>query len=77
VAVRIFPSLHTNPIFVTVGDKPIRASKKSAQWCRDAVDVCWNRKQPQIRPIEQEAAAAAYDLARKYYEQILKEATSE
>ena len=30
VALRIYPSSHTNPIFVTVGDKPIRASKASA-----------------------------------------------
>ncbi len=75
VAVRIFPSLHTNPIFVTVGDKTIQPSAKSAQWCRDAVEVCWKRKQPQIRASEQEAAAAAYDVARKYYDQVLKAAT--
>lgn len=77
VALRIFPSLHTNPIFVTVGDKPIRASKRSAQWCRDAVDVCWERKLPQIRSAEQAAATEAYDKARKYYESVLSEATSD
>ena len=38
VALRILPSSHTNPIFVTVGDKPIRASRKSAEWCLKAVD---------------------------------------
>src|SRR5207302_2535317 len=33
VALRILPSSHTNPIFVLVGDKPVRASKRSAEWC--------------------------------------------
>jgi hypothetical protein len=33
VALRVFPAAHTNPIFVEVDGKPIRASKRSAQWC--------------------------------------------
>jgi|688.fasta_scaffold00821_29 hypothetical protein len=74
VAVRIFPSLHTNPIFVSVGDKPVRASAKSAKWCREAVEVCWKRKQPQIRASEQVEAAAAYDVARTYYDRVISEA---
>ena len=40
VALRIFPSCHTNPIFVEVDGKPIRASRRSAEWCLEAVDVC-------------------------------------
>ena len=44
VALRIFPSSHTNPVFVVVGGKPIRASRRSAQWCLDAVEVCWKPK---------------------------------
>ena len=39
VALRIFPSSHTNPIFVLVDGKPIRASKRSAEWCLKGVDV--------------------------------------
>jgi hypothetical protein len=73
VAVRIFPSSHTNPVFVELDGKPIRASKKSAQWCLDAVDVCWKQKVKRIRPEEQAAAAAAYDVARKAYAKILAE----
>ena len=73
VAVRIFPSCHTNPVFVELGGKPIRASKKSAQWCLDAVDVCWKQKVKQTRAAEQPAAAAAYDVARKAYAKILAE----
>jgi hypothetical protein len=52
VAVRILPSVHTNPIFVHVGGQPIRASRKSAQWCLDAVEVCWNAKLGRIREAE-------------------------
>ena len=33
VALRVYPSSHTNPVFVSVGGKPIRASRKSAEWC--------------------------------------------
>lgn len=73
VALRVLPSCHTNPVFVEVDGKPIRASQKSAQWCRDAVDVCWNAKRGQIREQERPAAKAAYDQARKSYETILGE----
>ncbi|MEX2141904.1 MAG: CehA/McbA family metallohydrolase [Pirellulales bacterium] len=77
VALRVFASSHTNPIFVEVDGKPIRASRKSAQWCLDAVDVCWNAKRNIIRAPEREAAAAAYDVARQAYRKILDESTSE
>jgi hypothetical protein len=77
VAIRIFPSCHTNPIFVEVGGKPIRASKRSAQWCREAVDVCWAKKEPQIRKEEKEAAAKAYDVARAAYDNVIAEAVDD
>jgi hypothetical protein len=73
VALRIFPSSHTNPIFVEVDGQPIRASQKSAQWCLDSVDACWKSKVNNIRPAEREAAAAAYDVAREAYRKILSE----
>lgn len=73
MAIRIFPSSHTNPIFVEVDGQPIRASQRSAQWCLDAVDVCWNAKVGRIRPREREAAAAAYETAREAYRRILDE----
>jgi len=71
VAMRIFPSMHTNPIFLHVDGQPIYSSKKSAQWCRDAVDVCWEKKRPQIRPEERDAAEAAYNAAREYYDRAI------
>ncbi len=73
VAMRIFPSLHTNPIFVQVDGKPIRANPQSAQWCRKAVDVCWEKKRPMIRESEQELAAQTYDRARAYYDAVVRE----
>jgi hypothetical protein len=77
IALRIFPSCHTNPVFVEVDGKPIRASRKSAQWCLDAVDVCWKQKVKQTRAAEQPAAAAAYDVARKAYAKILSESQAD
>jgi hypothetical protein len=74
IAVRIFPSSHTNPIFVEVEGKPIRASKRSAKWCHDAVDVCWNQKVKQTRDSEKAAAKAAYDFARQTYAKVVEEA---
>jgi len=73
VALRILPSAHTHPVFVVVGDKPIRASKRSAQWCRDCVDKLWEVKSPMIREAERPAAAEAYDHARRAYDQIIAE----
>lgn len=73
VAVRILPSSHTNPIFVEVDGQPIRASRKSAEWCRQGVDVCWAAKRPQIREHELEAAQRAYDFARSEYDRIAAE----
>jgi hypothetical protein len=73
IAVRILPSVHTNPVFVEVGGQPIRASRKSARWCREAVDVCWSKKKGKIRQTEQADAKAAYDSARAYYEKVLGE----
>ena len=75
VAVRILPSVHTNPIWVVVDDKPVRASEKSAKWCRDAVDVCWSSKKGQIRESELESARKAYDKAAAIYDSIIAESS--
>ncbi|WP_182864869.1 CehA/McbA family metallohydrolase [Stieleria mannarensis] len=76
VAVRILPSVHTNPVFVHVADKPIRANRKSAQWCIDAVAACWNSKRGQIRESERSEAKAAYDRAAERYRTILAESSN-
>lgn len=74
IALRITASAHTNPIYVIVDDKPIRASRRSAEWCRAAVDRCWKMKEPQIRPEEKAAAQAAYEHARRAYDAAIREA---
>lgn len=73
VALRVFPSAHTNPIFVEVDGKPIRASKRSAKWCLEATEICWNSKKNGIRETERAAAIKAYDKAREAYSRILQE----
>ncbi len=73
IALRIFPAAHTNPIFVELGGKPIRASRRSADWCLQAVDVCWRAKSKQIRATELEAAKAAYAKAREVYQARVSE----
>jgi len=67
------PSSHTNPIFVLVGGKPIRASRRSAEWCLKAVDKCREQKRPNIRPGERPEAEKAFDQARAAYKMIAAE----
>jgi hypothetical protein len=73
VALRILPSSHTNPIWVLVGGKPVRASRASAEWCLRAVDQCWKQKSPRIRPEERAEAEKAYEFARQAYRRRLEE----
>lgn len=73
VALRILASCHTNPVYVLVGGQPVRPSRRSALWCRSAVDTCWQMKSPAIRQEELGAAADAYDHARKTYDAIIAE----
>jgi hypothetical protein len=73
IAVRILPSSHTNPIFAIVDGKPIRASRRSAEWCLAAVSQCWSQKQVAISASEKEAARKGYDHAREVYQQRIAE----
>jgi hypothetical protein len=75
VALRILPSSHTNPIFVLVGGKPIRASRRSIEWCLKGVDQCWSQKERFIKPAELDDAKAAYAHARDTYRRLLSEST--
>ena len=69
IALRIYPSSHTNPIFVLVDEQPI-ISRRSAEWAQRAVDQAWKMKSPQIRETERAAAAQAYQTARAIYEEM-------
>lgn len=76
LAVRILGSSHSNPIFVLVAGKPIRASRKSAEWCLAAVHQCWTQKAPKISQKELPAARAAYDHARELYTRLVAESAT-
>ncbi len=73
VALRSFPQLHTNPVNVIVGGRPIRASKESAQWCETAVKILWKNRHHHINEDERGAARAAYDRAIARYREIAAE----
>ncbi len=77
VALRILPSCHTNPFFVTVAGKPIHPSRSSAEWCLKAVDQCWSMKERTIAPGEKSDALQAYEHARKEYRRILEKSTAD
>ena len=77
IAARIFPSCHTNPIFVEVDGQPIRASRRSAEWCLASVERCWQAKVGQMRPHEIPAAQAAYEFARAAYQRIVAESVDD
>jgi hypothetical protein len=73
LALRIYSSSHTNPVFIEVDGKAIH-DLQSAQWCRKVVDQCWKMKEPNIRVDERAEAKAAYDKAREIYDKIIQEA---
>ena len=75
IAVRILASSHTNPIFALVGDKPVRASRRSAEWLLAAVNQCWTQKAPRTRASDIEQARKAYDHAREVYKQRIAESS--
>ena len=73
LALRILASSHTNPIFVLVDGRPIRTSRRSAHWCADGVERCWEQKQRFIKADEMADAKAAYEHARTVYRQLIAE----
>jgi hypothetical protein len=77
VAMRILPSSHSNPIFVVVDGKPVRASRRSAEWCLKGVDVCWGQKERFYAAGEMGEAKRAYEHAREAYRRVVAEAAGE
>lgn len=77
IALRILPSSHTAPIFITVAGKPVRASRKSARWCLDCVDAVWAEKSPYIADRDLDNAKLAYEFARSTYREILSQCDSD
>jgi hypothetical protein len=77
LAVRILPSSHTNPIWVLVAGKPVRASRRSAEWCLKGVDQCWSQKERFIKRDELEQAKTDYEHARRTYQRLISESEVE
>ena len=73
VALRQFPQMHTNPVYVVVAGKPIRASRDSAQWALACVDQLWRARSRRIADGERAAAEQAYEQARDYYRKAISE----
>jgi hypothetical protein len=73
IALRVLPSSHTNPIWVLVGGRPVRASRRSADWCLKGVDQCWSQKSQFIAAAEVEGAKGDYEHARQTYRRLLAE----
>jgi hypothetical protein len=76
VALRILPSSHTNPIWVSVGGQPYAVSRRSAEWCLKGVDQCWSQKQRFIKEAEMKDAEEAYEHARQTYRKLLADASA-
>jgi hypothetical protein len=76
VALRILGASHTNPAFVTVDKKPIRASRASVEWNIRALEQCFEVKRAGWRPEDYPEAKAAYEFALETYRKILAETTS-
>lgn len=74
VALRHFPQLHTNPVNVLVDERPIRASRASAQWCIDMIELLWKNRRNHIAADEREEAGKTFDRAIDRYRQIAREA---
>jgi hypothetical protein len=74
LALRQFPQLHTNPVNVLIGNEPIRASRESALWCAESVDLLWENRSNHIAAAERPAARAAYDRAVAEYKKRAREA---
>jgi len=73
VAARVIPAAHTNPVFVIVEGKPIRTSRRSAEWALKGVNQCWTQKSTRISQAEIGEAQKAYDHAREVYQQLVRE----
>jgi hypothetical protein len=74
VALRTFPQMHTNPVFVSVDGKPIRASRESARWCVGVIEQLWKVRERDIAPAERKEAEATFQKAIDIYKAIAKEA---
>jgi hypothetical protein len=65
--------MHTNPVTVIVDRQPIRASKKSAQWCIGVIEQLWRARSSVIAEDERVEAERVFDWAKQRYRKIAEE----
>jgi len=75
VALRHFPQMHTNPVNVLIGGKPIRASRQSAQWAIGVIDQLWRNRERNIAPPERDEARATFERVKEMYRRIAEESS--
>lgn len=73
VALRHFPQMHTNPVNVLVNGQPIRASRASARWCIETIELLWQLRQARIATHEREEAERTFTRAIERYRRIADE----
>jgi hypothetical protein len=73
IALRQFPQMHTNPVEVIVGGKPIRASRRSALWCIGTIEQLWRVRGEGIAPHERDEAKRTFEAAIEQYRRIAAE----
>jgi hypothetical protein len=73
VALRQFPTLHTNPVSVLVGGKPVRASRDSARWCVGVIEQLWKVRGCKIADAERPEAERTFGQAVETFQRIAGE----
>ncbi len=70
VALRQFPQMHTNPVNVIVGGRPIRASRGSALWSIGCIEQLWRVRGNSIATAERDEAKRTFDAAIEHYRRV-------
>lgn len=73
IALRQFPQLHTNPVNVLINDRPIRASRDSARWCEQTIELLWKNREKNIAAAERDVARETFDRATARFREIANE----
>ncbi|MFL1877032.1 hypothetical protein ACIKT0_18105 [Hansschlegelia beijingensis] len=73
VALRLMGAGHSNPVFVLVDNKPVRASRTSVEWSQRALLQAFDAESSRWSPDDAPVAAAAFQYAYEIYGGILKE----
>jgi hypothetical protein len=66
--------MHTNPVNVTVGGQPIRASRRSALWCAACIEQLWRSRGKAIAEKERDEAHRTFQQMIERYRKIAAEA---